>query len=740
MGKSLKNLRDELIRQYTQRYETTYRNLEWEKLRAIANDPLVRTALSVIKFPIVNSQWEITSEDEGFAEIIDEELNRTWLWFVDEALRALEYGFCALEKVWDAHDGLLSIRKWNEAEQWRVKILVNSDGDFRGFRYYTQWGAPINIPPEKAFVWAYNSEYGNLYGTPYTASIYSLWIAKETIMLDVLRFYEKWGGLNVVVKYPPRPVLDDEGNVVKDENQDTAEEIGQTLRSNSIITMPNEVDANGNPIWQIEEYLSSTKDKGADYREFLTYLDKRILLGLLVPDQVLLEGKYGSYALYSGRQNLLAVNIEGIRELLKRAMKKYWLDKFAEYNFGAEFPEYDIKFAPISDADRDFLQEIYKQAVSLGYITDDIVKGIEERLNLPREEKETTPPPSVEPEQQEGALSLGLTLATGDKVHRVLRQKQVDRDKRLNRIYRVQTKTAVNLAYKPLEQWFVEQARKAKSFRKLQNITEIPTEIQAKMRRYYNSLFAAFQLFGSAEVMLDAAELVNKQKRLSFASPMPPKIYDTIFWQDITPDEAVDYFRGLVPLQKEEFERILETTGQYAFTVTGYESEYALRKWQQAITKAIEEGWSLETFQRYVETELFERAGLTVTNPYHIETVFRTNLSTAYNAGKWQVMEQNDFVRQIFPYYRYTSVLDANTRPEHAAMDGHIAPIDDPIWDVWTPPCGYNCRCSLELVSKWDDVEPSKELPKINGKEPQPDPGFAHNPAKRWLEGNYLPD
>ena len=192
-------------------------------------------------------------------------------------MRALEYGFCALEKVWDNRDGMLSVRKWNEAEQWRVKILVNDNGDFRGFRYYTPWGAPVDIPPEKAFVWAYNSEYGNLYGTPYTASIYSLWIAKETIMLDVLRFYEKWGGLNVVIKYPPRPVLDDDGNVVKDENQDTAEEIGQTLRSNSIITMPNEVDANGNPIWQIEEYLSSTKDKGADYREFLTYLDKRIL-------------------------------------------------------------------------------------------------------------------------------------------------------------------------------------------------------------------------------------------------------------------------------------------------------------------------------------------------------------------------------------------------------------------------------------------------------------------------------
>lgn len=74
-----------------------------------------------------------------------------------------------------------------------------------------------------------------------------------------------------------------------------------------------------------------------------------------------------------------------------------------------------------------------------------------------------------------------------------------------------------------------------------------------------------------------------------------------------------------------------------------------------------------------------------------LETIFRTNVQTAYAAGHWRQFQANKLRR---PYLMWSAINDSRVRPAHLAMDGHIAPIDDVVWQVWTPPAGYNCRCS----------------------------------------------
>jgi len=48
----------------------------------------------------------------------------------------------------------------------------------------------------------------------------------------------------------------------------------------------------------------------------------------------------------------------------------------------------------------------------------------------------------------------------------------------------------------------------------------------------------------------------------------------------------------------------------------------------------------------------------------------------------------------------YDAINDRRTRPAHAAMDGYIAPHDDPIWNTWYPLNGYRCRCSVIALSE----------------------------------------
>jgi phage gp29-like protein len=67
-----------------------------------------------------------------------------------------------------------------------------------------------------------------------------------------------------------------------------------------------------------------------------------------------------------------------------------------------------------------------------------------------------------------------------------------------------------------------------------------------------------------------------------------------------------------------------------------------------------------------------------------------TGGNIAVNKARQRYMERQASRR---PYFRYHSLLLPTTRPSHAAMDGRVYLASDPIWQVWTPPNGWQCYC-----------------------------------------------
>jgi hypothetical protein len=97
------------------------------------------------------------------------------------------------------------------------------------------------------------------------------------------------------------------------------------------------------------------------------------------------------------------------------------------------------------------------------------------------------------------------------------------------------------------------------------------------------------------------------------------------------------------------------------------------------------------------------------------------NAQTAYTAGLWRQFQSE---RDRRPYLMYSAINDHRTRPAHRAMSGYIAHIDDAIWKKWTPPCGFNCRCTLISLTATQALERGygkQELPSA-----EPDAGFGH--------------
>jgi len=137
-----------------------------------------------------------------------------------------------------------------------------------------------------------------------------------------------------------------------------------------------------------------------------------------------------------------------------------------------------------------------------------------------------------------------------------------------------------------------------------------------------------------------------------------------------------------------------------------------------------------------------------------LQTIFDTNMRVSYAAGHWANFERNKASR---PFLRYVAILDERTRPAHAARHNLVLPIDHPYWNAWAPPCGWNCRCTLQSLSQRDIDRMVAEGVPLNFEPPEDtfrdyvnrrsgevsrvpdgiDPGWAYNPGKRgWLASN----
>ena len=197
--------------------------------------------------------------------------------------------------------------------------------------------------------------------------------------------------------------------------------------------------------------------------------------------------------------------------------------------------------------------------------------------------------------------------------------------------------------------------------------------------------------------------------------------------KDMTFEEAVDYFKGRVPVTAEVFYRIAEQYRGLAFTVSGYTKAQILKRFYDEILAALEDGNTFSEFRKNMN-DFLKAEGYEGLDPLQADLIFRTNIQTAYNVGHYEQMTDPG-VMKLRPYWQYDAVNDTHTRPSHLAMDGKVFPADHPVWNTWFPPNGFRCRCTVRTLSKRQvearGLTVEEKFPAI-----APDPHFGTNPAK----------
>lgn len=205
-------------------------------------------------------------------------------------------------------------------------------------------------------------------------------------------------------------------------------------------------------------------------------------------------------------------------------------------------------------------------------------------------------------------------------------------------------------------------------------------------------------------------------------------------------EEAIRFFKDKLTLTPEQYRVLAEEAKVKAFTVSGYTSMEVINEIFQVLDKALADGLTVKEFRDSVGGLLVKKGYEGIT-PYQADNIFRINIQTAYNVGRYKQQIDPDVV-QFRPYWIYDALNDKKTRPAHLAMDGTVRRYDDPFWSTWYPPNGFRCRCSVRTASERDvrrkgltvqtgPVPAYGQTPVGTGAVPLlPDKGFAYNPGQ----------
>lgn len=257
-----------------------------------------------------------------------------------------------------------------------------------------------------------------------------------------------------------------------------------------------------------------------------------------------------------------------------------------------------------------------------------------------------------------------------------------------------------------------------------------------------------------------------------------PEMPDLAYALRLPPEKAIAYFEAKGYAFSWDWREVWQEAHAKAFTVAGVMKADVLKEIRAGVEQALKQGKTLAQFERGLEPFLKRRGWLGKgevrdqltgevagrrLGPHRLTTIYRTNMQTSSMAGRYKSFAENAAAR---PHWEYVAVMDARTRPEHAALNGLVFPAGDPFWNSYWPPNGYRCRCRVTALTGGEARGAGKRLMSSEGRlgerevqvgrsrpgqpapkatvasfEPRPglsispDPGFSYNPGKAAWPG-----
>lgn len=224
--------------------------------------------------------------------------------------------------------------------------------------------------------------------------------------------------------------------------------------------------------------------------------------------------------------------------------------------------------------------------------------------------------------------------------------------------------------------------------------------------------------------------------------------------------EALLYLRNKGLRPSFDWQDVWAQEHAHAFTVAKATQLEVLDTIRKAVDRALATGQTYEDFAKQLAPRLQgfgwwgrqivtdpltgEEVLAQLGSPQRLRLIYDANIRSAHAAGQWERAQRT---KAVLPFFIYIETVSREPREEHLAQVGTIAHVDDPYWDTWFPPNGYNCKCGVRQITKseaekrgWTPKSkppPWETRPFVNKRtgivDEVPvgiDPGWHFNPAK----------
>jgi SPP1 gp7 family putative phage head morphogenesis protein len=194
------------------------------------------------------------------------------------------------------------------------------------------------------------------------------------------------------------------------------------------------------------------------------------------------------------------------------------------------------------------------------------------------------------------------------------------------------------------------------------------------------------------------------------------------------PPEVAAYFNNKSLLPSFSWQDVEPVEHASSFAVAKAMQVDVLEAIQTALKDALNDGIPFDQFRKELEPRLRKMGWWGVKSqidpvtgdvrpvrlgsPRRLKTIYRANMRSARAAGQWDRIERS---KRALPYLVYLLGPSERHRPAHAAKEGLVLPVDDPFWETWYPPNGWNCKCHVRQITRREaderGVSESPELP-----------------------------
>lgn len=209
-------------------------------------------------------------------------------------------------------------------------------------------------------------------------------------------------------------------------------------------------------------------------------------------------------------------------------------------------------------------------------------------------------------------------------------------------------------------------------------------------------------------------------RRNEFAEPSAEDI------ENMPYAEAVEYLKKRDVIKKVDYNKLSDKMRFRAFTASRINDGKLLERLNAEMIANVNDGKGLKDFLSMTKTDILDKVGMGPNQGWYWETVYRTNVQTAYNAGRAM-----GFAEDRPLALEFIGIDDARQTDVCHSLMGIIRPYDDPFWESHFPPLHFNCRSTVraiydedELPEKWSKIEEAEKPAKGFGTYPLENDGW----------------